>query len=238
MRKFGIVVLVIMMIVVLSACSFFSLFNPTTEGPQHAETLPPGLHIDYKPFMKDSLEAYQEYFSKQDTIPQMVFWEKISQFGEFERYMEDWAGRGKHYEYTMIDSSGYEFILEIEHVEGAQSNEADATFEKGKLETKGDLRKWSGSQRAILELDGFQYKYLINGILQTISWYENGIEFTIRPSDPYSSLLYWYPDTTDTLVGKLLNAETARDAIKTIKAMKITEGLPRGTADASIGPLS
>ena len=43
-----------------------------------------------------------------------------------------------------------------------------------------------------------------------------------------------YPTTTDTLVGKLLNSETAPDAIKTIKAMNITEGLPRGTADADV----
>ena len=60
----------------------------------------------------------------------------------------------------------------------------------------------------------------------------NSLEMTFQASAGSNVKVTLYDQKAD------LTSETVLEAIKTIKAMKITEGLPRGTADANITPVS
>ena len=235
MRKLGIFALWVSLLITLVACSF--PFTSDSSGDQHIENVgSDNVTACVKNFGLYSLKDYQQYFSTLDVVPDIVLYEDISQFGEFVGYVDVFgyfAPSCKEYLYTLCDSRGYTLHLRVEHIENATLDAQNAKFEKGKIETSGDLRKLSDGRSAILELDGFQYRYLKWGLYE-VSWYENGIRFSLTGG----GLLCNYPTESDTLVGKLLDSETARDAIKTIKAMNITEGLPRGTADANITPAS
>jgi len=227
MRKMGIFVLITTIVSVLVACSVPSETQNTKYTVEDKNV------ASEMPFMLNSLEEYQKYVSSLDHIPDMILYEDISHLGEFRFFMDNSSPLYRKYTYGLYGDDDYPLYIDVRHEPDAEMDAAENKLDRGKLTQQGDLRKLSVTQSVILDLDGFRYKY-IGGRLMNVSWYENGMKIKIGGN----SLLYDYPDTTDTFMGKLLNSATAPDAIKTIKAMNITEGLPRGTADANITPVS
>jgi len=182
----------------------------------------------------NSLEEYEQYFSSLEKKPYVIYYDDISEFGEFDFYSGPFMIHfatlknpfAEGYSYSLIDASGYRLRIQVFHTVKPDLDAREAKYIKGKLTTENDLRKCLDTRNSDLELDGFHYCYA-GGRLHYVYWFENGHRIEIGGT----AFLDDYPNTTDTLVGKLLNSETAPEAIQTIKDMKITEGLPKGTAD-------
>jgi len=236
----------------LCSCTFSEKKSQETES---AAIPKDNLYSDAVALNFRSLKDYHEFFSSKDSASNIVYYSDIEQFGDFlafagpdlaELYTKDSLDA---YSYFLTDASGFVFTVRVMHFSDEFQNALDAAYKKVDVTIKGDLRtnpdmqkeiiksdgpkKYSDIQKKMIELDGFRYYYQ-DGELYKVTWYENGIQFSLMGSGNLGE----YPKGADTFVEKMLNAATAPDAIKTIKAMKITEGLPKGTADANITPVS
>ena len=110
--------------------------------------------------------------------------------------------------YSLIDDSGYRFSVYV-YTEGATPNVTQTSIITSVNEA--DLRTLSSESHGTYTKNGLRYSY-IAGELLSITWTVDDVTIVISGN----SALYDYPYVSSTLVGKLLNTQTAESAVASI----------------------
>lgn len=176
-----------------------------TETSAPTETSSPEVHIDRALLTIEDYGEYENFVAKIEKGSEFVAYERIQSLGEFKSFVclsNGYSGDYSKYMYNLSDASGYEFVLYVTHnaVVKSYGPEADKPLS---VTGEQDLRNRSDAAGGVLELNNVRYRYSKYGKVMSISWIENGVEFTI------SAQLDEYPNVTDTVLSKLLSYDTA-----------------------------
>ena len=161
-----------------------------------------------------TLEEYKAYFLKRGGYPEnFISYEMLSPFGTFISFQsQSYDKENPDYSYCryeILDASGLEIAVTIEPKELPRNIWAwkCSSAEETMMET--DMRRnYTAKKVSNVMLGNFQYHYSV-GKLRRISWVENGKEFDIS-----ADFTEYSRDLTDTLIGKLLNKNTAQAALE------------------------
>ena len=168
-----------------------------------------GVYIDPAPMIFDKIEEYESFIETQGLADGFVRYEDVCEFGEFQ-YLEfindPWGGNYNGYRYFLEHDAGIKFLVDIDQIGGEFIENA----EKVGLDyvNKVDLRRLKENLTGVYENDGIQYFY-VKGELVAVSWKVSGSRYSLRGE------LEGYPLATEkeTVIQKLLNLETAKDAL-------------------------
>ena len=195
--------------------------NPSAGDNQHdAESLYTGEQQDEiikpqegeRPLLTfESENEYVEFLDLNEMPDDFVTYDKIKTIGTFEclvflsdAYAEDYSS----YMYSLVDSEGFGITLYVDHSEGVLSNLDSVLNLHGT-----DMRMLSDTRSGVFTYDGLKYKYVL-GELLSISWETLNVNYTLCASG--TPMLSTYPLTKSTFVGKMLNTDTAQQALNTV----------------------
>ncbi|MBO5261446.1 MAG: hypothetical protein J6B45_00190 [Clostridia bacterium] len=183
----------------------------TTGTNSSIETEKP--YVDPAPVRFYKIEEYENFIETQGLADGFVGYEDVCEFGEFYcmhfiHYFDGgWNGDANAYRYIVIDDNGNMIDIDI-HQNGEEFRE---NYEKISEEyiNKADLRFAKGMKTGVYENNEIQYLYT-NGELHGVSWKASGKRYLI-----WGEELVEYPLATEkeTVIQKLLNLETAKDAL-------------------------
>ena len=172
-----------------------------------------GLITDPAPFGPGSgIEDYYEFMETFEAPVGFVRYEDIADWGEYYcMYFISAGEKGDYskYRYVLIDKTGFEFCLDI-----YQNKDDYTTTVKNILSAdmvnEEDMRRLEEEPNGIYEIDGISYRYIQKGELLSISWDVSGKKYNL-----WSTRMEVYPTNpeNDTIIQKLLNLKTAKDAL-------------------------
>ena len=163
-----------------------------------------------------TIESLEEYNKFLETIPEgrkFVTYDDVKEIGTFKGFVgiTDTPNDGYiYYVYGLVDETGKEFVLNIEHTE----EEVDTVLEAIERVDNQDMRFVNKNQSGDYTHQGLIYEYW-EGRLSDVVWRVDGIRFKL---DGVGFALADYPITEDTFVSKLLSQETAVAAVESINA--------------------
>lgn len=187
--------------------------SDTTETPSNNlpnETEAPDIEMMSLFFYSE--DEYTKFLNSNKLPAEFVSYDKIDAMGAFtglvflsDAYRNDYSW----YMYTLVDSEGVEFVLYVDHRDKALSTESSVT----KVD-KTNMRLLSDAQRGVYIYDNIEYKYMPSGNLLSISWQAQNVTYCLSKDGPM--ILSDYPLTESTFVGKLLNTDTAPQALSAV----------------------
>jgi len=176
--------------------------TPTAAGTQGWQALP----------TFTSLEDYEKYVSSGVESSTFITYDMIKEFGAFASFVDYGAPKCKSYKYGLIDENGYVLNLHIR-----SSSEEIIEYKEFELLTNtrntNDMRIYTQKGYQIIGKAYFIYN---GGELVSIAWKEGDHLFIIRAGKVES--LSDYPAEKNTLLTRLLNAETAEAAVAEFNA--------------------
>lgn len=211
MRKIISFVFLITICFALFSCGEKSTPNSNNElSDSFYESGPFTLIIDYPGLTFETFELYQKFIQTTQLPSDFVPYSSISQFGEFSGLvvLSDWMfGDYSACMYRMMDDMEYNFVLYTD------ATPQDIPLESVTGVNLADMRTLETDSRGCYNHNGVKYNY-ISGKLYSIEWEHDGITYTLSKSgeDGFSK----YPNTTDTIVGQLLNANVAAETINRV----------------------
>ncbi len=166
---------------------------------------------DKNVFTVDSYYDYLKFINSTKLPDGFIYYNDICILGEFVDFIcmsDTKSGDFSHYLYTVKDKEGFEITL---YIEDADSYEAIEIEQISSVDPQ-DLRTVEQTTPVMYECEGIQYTY-VEGKLNSVRWQSNECLYTVYVDNP---CLGEYPDDSSTIVGKLLNQQTALDAVETI----------------------
>ena len=184
----------------------------TQEGDMRASTLA---------FGKEQYEEYLVFLDEEGRQNRVIPYDSLSELGEFHLIIFlCYPQHGEYYQYLyrFIDSeTGRELSL---YVTDLTKHEGQKQFDD-KLENlaeRSDLRTVNGDVSGYRTLGDAEYGYL-NGKLFSVRWVCRDIQFVLTidvDKDNDNALFDSYPSDADTLIARLLDRETATDALNAL----------------------
>ena len=207
MMKKGFIALLLALVLLLPGCTY----DPQAAGPASQENLQAeeryyGEANVYIPTFT-TLEDYEKYVAEDMKLESFVSYDMISEYGAFVSFIN--YGRVQpctNYVYYLKDAEGYEFGFHVNSIAELEKEDAEALQQ---VENERDMRT-NGTKTGIYCVNNINYKYF-EGKLGTIYWEHEGRRIFLDSGRGYS--LADYPTGSDTLVGQLLNVETAKEAV-------------------------
>ena len=169
-------------------------------------------NIQYPDVSFYSKEAYTEFLNSADLPDDFVSHDKIDAIGAFEGvvflsdayHLRDYSW----YMYGLVDSTGFEITLYVDHRDRVLStNPPVSNVNKTDMRLLPDVNEGVYSYVS----DHLVYTF-VAGSLSTISWKMQNITYKLFFHKPISD----YPLTESTFVGKMLNTETAPQALNDV----------------------
>lgn len=182
--------------------------EPTDTNPTDTDqddSIPDDTIIDIPLVTLESKDAYTKFLNSVKLPNDFVSHDKIDAIGDFATLVF-LSNDGLWYVYSLVDSEGYKCALYVDHRDEVLSTESSVSNV-----TNANMRLLSDESKGSYVSDSIVYKY-ISGKLFTISWKEQNITYTLMGN----SLLYDYPLTDSTFIGKMLNTETAPQALNDV----------------------
>ncbi|MBE6668328.1 MAG: hypothetical protein E7607_08490 [Ruminococcaceae bacterium] len=180
-----------------------------TEGQDITEESDTIIEIEVELLTIESEAEYTDFLNSNEMPADFVSYDKIEAIGTFyglvflsDAYRNDYSS----YMYSLIDSNGVEITLYVDHCDETLSTSSSIL---GVNEM--DMRLLSDESSGAYVSDNIEYRY-VSGKLLSISWKAQNINYTLCGS----MLLSGYPLTESTFVGKLLNTDTALQALETV----------------------
>ena len=160
----------------------------------------------------ESMDMYTEFLNSNEMPDDFVLYDEISDVGDFEiliflcnAYSHDYSS----YLYGLVDSEGFEISLYVEHNTDEFSLETDSIIQVNKT----NMSLLTDTSDGDYIHDNIKYTY-VSGELFSISWKTQNITYILcKGGYPMFSD---YPPTTSTFVGKMLNLDTATQALNDI----------------------
>ena len=200
----------------------------------------PAKMLDLAMLRINSYEEYQEFIEKSDLTGDFVYYESISMFGEFD-YLE-FPGMYKLYGFDAdgLQYGGYNYRLTVNEKDVSSDKNRTISINIMPLYTYDDL---FGKESLIdvktddLSVSSKPGYYVFNeavyvyssNTVSSIRWENNGILYSIYPKVSKNEF------NPDSVIGKLLNKNTAPEVIEMLKNYnftgKPTEPTPPETAD-------
>ncbi len=159
----------------------------------------------------ESLDKYESFIEATALPKNFVSYEKFSQLGKFDDmvFLSDaYNGDYSSSLYTLIDDVAevalYVDMVPRTDVEMSQDYILNTAFDD-------DMRHLSADISGCYVHEGLTYRY-ISGELLSITWQSEGVTYTLCGN----SMLGKYPQNSTTVVGKLLNTNTASATINSV----------------------
>lgn len=199
-----------------------------TESTPSQETLGPSIsssdHPDDIYLRLSSLEEYEEYFTGQGGYPDgFIPYDSLSFLGEFDRLLVDISSGDdsnySYYLYSILHPSGVDFSVTV-YPEWLPQKRGHWDIASVKRTMSGsDLRTNGTSEmRGTVLIEDVLYTYLL-GKLHSVQWIFGSQEISISGDfDQISEV------SEDTLIGRLLNYNTAKGAIAELKQITRSGG--------------
>ena len=156
-----------------------------------------------------SKEEYVDFLNSNQLPADFVSYDKISAIGNFkglvilsDAYSNDYSS----YMYNLVDSSGFEFVVYIDHEE-RESYLTDFVSNVNKT----DMRVLSDDSKGFYVYNDITYKY-ISGKISSIVWKSQNIIYTLFGGAKFFN----YPLTDSTFIGKMLNTNTALQVLNEV----------------------
>ena len=160
----------------------------------------------------ESMDMYTEFLNSNEMPDDFVLYDEISDVGDFEiliflcnAYSHDYSS----YLYGLVDSEGFEISLYVEHNTDEFSLETDSIIQVNKT----NMSLLTDTSDGDYIHDNIKYTY-VSGELFSISWKTQNITYILCNGG--SPMFSDYPPTTSTFVGKMLNLDTATQALNDI----------------------
>ena len=153
-----------------------------------------------------TLEDYEKYVAEDMKLESFVSYDMISEYGAFVSFVN--FGRVQpctKYAYTLKDAAGFEFTF-IVNSSGEPTEENAEVLQQ--VENEKDMRT-NGTKTGVYCVNNINYVFY-KGNLGRIDWEHKGTRIFVYPKRGY---LDEYPAGSDTLIGQLLNVETAKEAV-------------------------
>ena len=189
--------------------------NPTDTDP--GDLIPDEIvkpNIQYQDVSFYSKEAYTEFLNSAELPDNFVSHDKIDDIGDFDAlvflseayHLRDYSW----YMYTLVDSEGFEITLYVDHRDRVLSTKTPVSNVN-----KTDMRLLPDASEnvCVYVSNNMEYTY-ISGKLHSISWETQNITYILCASG--TPMLSDYPLTDSTFVGKMLNTETAPQALNDV----------------------
>ena len=155
----------------------------------------------------EDANMYTEFLDSTDLPEDFVSYDKIEVIGDFDglvilsdAYLNDYSS----YMYNLVDATGFDFVLYVDHVK-------EDSFIRDPISSvnEKDLRKQLDTSRGIYVCDNIVYTYITEGLL-SIAWEDQNITYKLSGS------FYKYPLAESTFIGKMLDTDTAQQALNTV----------------------
>jgi len=166
---------------------------------------------DKNVFTVDSYYEYLKFINSTELPDDFIYYNDICILGEFVDFicMSDIKnGDFSHYLYSVKDKSGVEITLYIKDADSYEEIE----IEQISSVDPHNLRTVEATSPVMYECEGIKYTY-VEGKLNSVKWQSDKWVYTVYINDP---CLGEYPDDSSTIIGKLMNQQTALAAIETI----------------------
>lgn len=206
MRK-GFIALLLVLALLLPGCTH----DPQAAGPASQENLQTeeryyGEVNVYIPTFT-TLEDYEKYVAEDMKLESFVSYDMISEYGAFVSFVNyGMVQPCTNYVYYLKDAEGYEFGLHVNSIAELEKEDAEALQQ---VENKKDMRT-NSTETGNYSANDIGYGYY-EGKLKSIYWEHDGKRILLCSGRGAS--LADYPAGSDTLVGQLLNVETAKEAV-------------------------
>ena len=170
--------------------------------------------VDEKFLIINGLDEYESYISNADLVEGFIDYDMISQFGSFDSFTVPSVLPVKYvgeYWYDIVNENGERYTLHIHHNNFEEPDQPYKAIENANQAVKDtDLRTVSTKEAGVYEKNGIIYFYSAKGELLRIRWdigstvlFLKGANLSKEPID--------FEKTTE--IGRLLKAETAKDAL-------------------------
>ncbi len=163
-----------------------------------------------------SFEDYSKFIRSTELPDNFIYYDTLSDLGVFEGFVcmtDARYGDYSHCLYSVIDSSGYGLDIYIDNRKSLPYAPTEATVIT-EINAE-DMRLSPKISKGKYTKDGIQYNYINNKLL-SISWNINQTEITLCSFNDDGALLSKYPLNAQTLLAKLLNANTAKSVVQAI----------------------
>ena len=159
-----------------------------------------------------SMDMYTEFLNSNEIPDDFVLYDEISDIGDFESLVflcHAYSIDYKSYLYGFVDSEGFQISLYVYHDTDKFSLKNDSIVQVNKT----NMSLLTDTSDGDYIHDNIKYTY-ISGELISISWKTQNITYILCISG--SPMFSDYPPTTSTFVGKMLNLDTATQALNDI----------------------
>lgn len=156
-----------------------------------------------------SKEEYVDFLNSNQLPADFVSYDKISAIGNFKGLVilsDAYSNNYSSYMYNLVDSSGFEFVVYIDHEE-RESYLTDFVSNVNKT----DMRVLSDDSKGFYVHDDITYTY-ISGKISSIVWRKQNIIYTLHGDATFFN----YPLTDSTFIGKMLNTDTALQVLNEV----------------------
>ena len=156
----------------------------------------------------ESVPEYTQLLNSGKLPADFVAYDKIDAIGAFESFIVLSDAYNSDYSscmYGLVDSEGVRITLYID-----SSDKTPSTADSVLSVNKANMRLLSGTGSGIYVSDDVKYQY-VSGKLLSVSWENQGMIYTLCGTPMLSD----YPHTASTFVGKMLNADMAKQTLNT-----------------------
>ena len=191
-----------------------SMPNDSTENTDNLQDEIDQPIIEYPQLYFYSKEEYTEFLNSADLPDDFVSHNKIDAIGDFDAlvflsdayHLHDYSW----YMYGLVDSTGFEITLYVDPRDQVLSTKTPVSNVN-----KTDMRLLPDASEnvCVYVSNNMEYTY-ISGKLHSISWETQNITYILCACG--TPILSDYPHTDSTFVGKLLNTETAPQALNDV----------------------
>ncbi len=207
MKKTGFILILLCLCISLISCINS---EPTVSDVSSEVTTKPTVIVEPKYRYEFSYDEYVEYINehKAQMPDNFVYYEGISIIGEFKSFNVPFNDF-EWYDYELTDRTGTKIWLNVDR---DLTNDRYRLAERVKQVDSSDMRDIEPVAKGVHQYDhfGIRYGYRSDGVLETIMFDIDGLAFNITG-------VHRYPNDSITIIGKLLNLDTALDALAEIK---------------------
>ena len=169
------------------------------------------LDVEHSLLTLETINDYNKFINSEKLPSNFVSYDKIDDMGQFVSLVflsDTQKGDYSSYMYNIVDSTGYEICLYVEVAK--DPNELTSSISQI---SSDNMRTLDKSISGVYNNDGYKYQY-VSGMLLSISWIDEDISYELCGA----SMLYDYPQTDNTFVGKVLNLKSAYKTFKEINS--------------------
>lgn len=165
--------------------------------------------INYAIWKFDSIKEFKKFAANGFLPDDFIYYNQISIIGDYDfLFIPSNNYDFESYHYSLIDDKKVNFLLYIFHYDTEEVVLPEITKIKST-----DMRTHTGVDKGVYRSGEIEY-FIENEKLSSISWKSNGITYVLDGTD-----LSEYPDTTSTFIGKMLNLDTAHEALEELRSL-------------------